>query len=249
MYAGPIHNTAYVERILSYLPSLDKSVYGTIERIRGMLNNVLEEASIMDVPMKPHPLTLKSVQTSTENSKALDSPKAPELNLLPHVDPASIDNHPFFIKPDYLARVLHCSAPSEASVKGALRHLGFRAVRTHIKPGMVKTDAPWPVIWRVMREWVRQRAPVKEGKITENMPGWKIMQVQDAIQDEANNANGSTSTDKTAEEVNGNHDATSKTGLGKVIFDEKLGKKDDKKGLVRYQMNPRANWGPMTRAK
>jgi tRNA (guanine26-N2/guanine27-N2)-dimethyltransferase len=34
-----------------------------------------------------------------------------------------------------------------------------------------------------------------------------------------------------------------------VVFDEKLGKERDTRKLVRYQLNPRENWGPMNRAK
>ena len=35
-----------------------------------------------------------------------------------------------------------------------------------------------------------------------------------------------------------------------IIFDEKLGKEPvSAKKVVRYQMNPRADWGPMNRAK
>jgi len=34
-----------------------------------------------------------------------------------------------------------------------------------------------------------------------------------------------------------------------VVFDEKLGMERDAKRLVRYQINPRENWGPMNRAK
>ncbi|KAI9872207.1 MAG: RNA methyltransferase tRNA(m5U54)methyltransferase, partial [Pleopsidium flavum] len=35
----------------------------------------------------------------------------------------------------------------------------------------------------------------------------------------------------------------------KIVFDEELGREREKKKLVRYQINPRANWGPMNRAK
>ena len=33
-----------------------------------------------------------------------------------------------------------------------------------------------------------------------------------------------------------------------IVFDERLGKEKDRGKLVRYQINPRANWGPMNRA-
>lgn len=47
-------------------------------------------------------------------------------------------------------------------------------------------------------------------------------------------------------------DATSdsdKKDAHAIIFDEELGADKQTKRLVRYQMNPRANWGPMSRAK
>jgi len=35
----------------------------------------------------------------------------------------------------------------------------------------------------------------------------------------------------------------------RIVFDKELGKEEDKaNGIVRYQVNPTANWGPMARA-
>jgi len=33
-----------------------------------------------------------------------------------------------------------------------------------------------------------------------------------------------------------------------IVFDENLGREKPRGKLVRYQINPRANWGPMNRA-
>jgi len=35
----------------------------------------------------------------------------------------------------------------------------------------------------------------------------------------------------------------------KIVFDEELGKEPVGKRMVRYQINPRPDWGPMNRAK
>lgn len=43
--------------------------------------------------------------------------------------------------------------------------------------------------------------------------------------------------------------ANNKSAQPRVVFDETLGADKQTKRLVRYQMNPRANWGPMSRAK
>lgn len=153
------------------------------------------------------------------------------------------DPHPFFFLPTQLAKVLHCITPTEAAIRGALKHLGYRVSRSHTKPGSIKTDAPWSAIWKVMREWVTQKAPIKEGKLKEGMAGWKILY----------GGGGSEWGEEKGEEEGGGGGGKENEGKGeadKVVFDEKLGADTTKdKDLVRYQINPRPNWGPMNRAR
>lgn len=54
-------------------------------------------------------------------------------------------------------------------------HLGYRTSSSHTKPGSIITDAPWAVIWEVIREWIRQKSPVKEGAVTKGTAGWGVM--------------------------------------------------------------------------
>ena len=51
-------------------------------------------------------------------------------------------------------------------------------------------------------------------------------------------------------EANGRATSPSPLSTSKldIVFDERLGKEKDRGKLVRYQINPRANWGPMNRA-
>ncbi len=208
-----------------------------------MLNTALEE-------------TLTCPETSAngeaDNAKAAtsDNPSA------------QVDNHPFFFIPHALSKVLHCQTPSEDALRGAFRHLGYRVTRSHTKPGSMRTDAPWGVIWEVMREWSRQKSPVKAGAIKEGTAGWGVMQRAFKTQDpekaqDENQAPSDAEADQdqtTAADGSGTPKATSPStsaipGKLNVIFDEKLGKQKDTKKLVRYQLNPRANWGPMNRAK
>lgn len=215
MYAGPLHSKSFVERILNSLASVSKETYETTGRIEGMLTTALEET----IP----PLEVEG-----------DLPPPPR-DPSKH-DPAAIDHFPFFFIPSALAKVLHCQTPHENALRGALRSLGYRVTRSHTKGGSIKTDAPWDVIWEVMREWVRQKAPVKEGAIRERTPGWTIMQ-------RASKLVGADKSDGETKEGDG-------TAVKReVMFDEKLGMEKDKKKLVRYQTNPRENWGPMNRAK
>lgn len=208
MYAGPLHSADFVQRILSSLPDASKEIYGTTQRIEGMLHTALEELSL----------------------------PAPEDTLEAHKDDelAFIEPYPFFFHPSYLAGAVHCSCPDEESFRGALRGLGYESTRSHCKPGSIKTNAPWAVIWHVMREWVRQKAPVKTDKIKEGSAAYKLLRLDQANKGE----------DKAEEQE------TEQSRIDKleVVFDQALGKDKSRKGLVRYQTNPKENWGPMGRA-
>ncbi|KAF6813755.1 N2,N2-dimethylguanosine tRNA methyltransferase [Colletotrichum sojae] len=257
MYAGPLHNAEFIERILDLIPTVDKSVYQTTSRIEGMLQTALEEYI-------PGP----------EPEEAVD-PKDREL--------ARIDHYPFFVMPSKLAGTLNTQQPPDDVFRGALRHLGYRVTRSHCRPGSVKTDAPWEAIWFVMKEWVRQKAPVREDKINPQMPAYRLLgldkkaaaadsngdaaaEVKDTEAKETKEAEQGAKADvemkdgseevkeKEAEgEGEGEKGEPSQEELRKtLVFDEKLarlGKRTQGKKLVRYQMNPRENWGPMTRAK
>jgi tRNA (guanine26-N2/guanine27-N2)-dimethyltransferase len=247
MYGGPIHNAAFIEKILSYVPDLDRGTYTTLNRLEGMLHTAYEELNLD--PVK-------------EEEKKMNEKQTPEIPSQPLW---AVDKNPFFLIPSALAKVIHCAAPSATALKGALRSAGYKAMRSHCKPGAVKTDAPWSVVWEVMREWVRQRAPVKEGAIKRGSAGWQIMhkaQMNDisngepAIRMEEGHKEGDVKseerqdTPKNALSESGQHEAKKdEKHVLKIVFDEKLGRDKRVKRLVRYQMNPLPNWGPMNRAK
>lgn len=215
MYAGPIHDPEFIRRVLDGLPSVSKDTYHTTTRIEGMLNLAMEESLI--------------------NVEDPDSPTAK--SKTGKWDPAALDPAPFLFIPSALSKVIHCVTPIENAVRGAIIHLGYQVTRSHTKPGSLKTNAPWEVIWEIMREWTRQKAPIREGALRETTAGYRIMQM---------------GKEKSTAQAGGNDDAvkdaTAETKF-EVVFDEKLGAEKDKKKLVRYQLNPRENWGPMARAK
>ena len=280
MWGGPLHNPHFIQRILDMLPSLDISIYGTIPRIEGMLSLALHE-------------NLDDAGTPIIDPKSL--PNRP----IPTINPIARSNHPFFFHPSSLARVLHCVAPSDAALRGALKQLGYRVTRSHTKAGSMTTDAPWSIIWEIMREWVRQKSPIKKDSIKKGTACWAIMQkdrsrvklreaqrqLRDAIENpdvehleglrkEIEGAlyrNSKMDEESTnAAEADAREDAGVKTSniaekegedaalrgpvqipLSelKIVFDEKLGKEREGKHKVRYQFNPRPDWGPMNRAK
>ncbi|KAH7375139.1 N2,N2-dimethylguanosine tRNA methyltransferase [Plectosphaerella cucumerina] len=159
MYGGPLHNADFVQRMLDLLPTADKAVYGTLPRIEGMLTTALEE-------LLPGP----------EPQGDLD-PKDVEM--------AKIDHYPFFVLPSFLAGTLNSQSIPEALFRGALSHLGYRATRSHCKPGSIKTDAPWDTIWFIMREYVRQKAPVRLDRVKPGSPAYKLLGLDKAEEGKA----------------------------------------------------------------
>ncbi|CZR65624.1 probable N2,N2-dimethylguanosine tRNA methyltransferase [Phialocephala subalpina] len=220
MWAGPIHSPKFIKKILDDLPNVSKDTYHTTARIEGMLTLALEEI-------------LPDLDADT-------SPTAPS-KTKKNFDPAAIDPAPLLFIPSALSKVIHCITPVENSFRGALRHLGYRVTRSHTKPGSIKTDAPWEVIWEIMREWVKQKEPIKDGAVREGTAGWAIMGL------------GKKSTQNGDAKVSNGDDAEADVSTEEkkieVVFDEKLGAEKDTKKLVRYQLNPRENWGPMARAR
>jgi len=219
MYAGRIHSAEFVRRVLDDLPQVSTEIYKTTERIRGMLQTALEEV---------------------EEEPAGDAQD-------PGPSPASKDNvdpRPFFVLPQALAKVLHCRTPGDKAVRGALRRLGYRVTRSHCKPGSIKTDAPWSVIWQVMREWVRQEAPVKEDQFKPGMPGYNLLKLGPDPPEATGLPGGPADTGSRVADPNA-------PAALEVVFDEELGRESSapKGKLVRYQTNPREHWGPMSKAK
>ena len=241
MHGGPLHNVGFVERVLAQLNEVDRKTYPTTDRIEGMLRTALEEITF-------------GVKQKDEKSKQMLDP------LIPKADPAEIDHHPFFFIPSSVSRVVHCSAPPTAALRGALRHAGFRVTMSHCKPGSIKTDASWTDIWHIMTEWVRQKAPLKN-PLKENTAGHAIMskpstsavKTNGAAENIATGTNSTAQNGEAADVEMANTETTKRPSyLGtnfEVKFDEKLGRDHDRGKYVRYQLAPRENWGPMSRAK
>ncbi|KFX89486.1 hypothetical protein V490_06987 [Pseudogymnoascus sp. VKM F-3557] len=194
MWAGPLHDAKFIQRILDDLPKVDKETYQTTTRLEGMLSMALEET------LTPPPRKDDLVPPAVPKGRA---------------DPSVVDPFPFYFIPSVLSKVIHCVTPDENAMRGALRHAGYRVTRSHTKAGTIKTDAPWSFIWQVMREWARQKAPVREGAVREGTPGWKVMGFDKKKADNADAGKG---------------DSEDNGGL-KIVFDESLGKETDKRKL------------------
>lgn len=222
MYAGSLHDNTFVQRIIDSLSSTDAAVYETTDRIEGVLRTALEEH--LPDEKKKNEESQKGGDDESDDSS---------LPLPPGHDMAHVDSNPFYFSPSAVAKVIHAQTPPEDVLRGAFASLGYRVTRSHCKPGSIKTDASWDIIWHVMREWVRQKAPVKQESIGKGTAAWKLLRLNDE--------------DRKKTEGTG-------TERKEVIFDARLGRESraqgDKEGkkIVRYQMNPTKNWGPMNKA-
>ncbi len=303
MWAGPLHNPYFVQRILDKLPTLDKNVYATTARLQGMLTVALEEDLTVQQSNSNNASPLASESNAAPAPTQVPATLTPSPFLIPRTPPATIDPAPFFFIPNYAAKILHCTTPSEDALRGAIRHLGYRVTRSHCKPGSFRTTAPWSVIWEIYREFVRTQRPIKEDAVKEGTAGWAILgrmrggeriKVRDVRQElvgklekvegmeevkiilestlfrlqNQGTANGRSSVNGeeaheagTAEpsgamsggdaaDVSQRSRSPSPQAASKlnIVFDERLGKEKDRGKLIRYQINPRANWGPMNRA-
>ncbi|KAF3895370.1 S-adenosyl-L-methionine-dependent methyltransferase [Trichophyton interdigitale] len=167
MWAGPLHNLVFIQRILDLTAGADRDTYQTCPRIEGMLTTALEEDLDLGGSAKEPTPEAEPVQPDT---------KSQETSLLiPRVDPALIEPYPFFFIVSNLARVLRTSTMPEIQFHGALRSLGYKSTRSHAKPNSIRTNAPWEVVWEIMREWVRLKSPIKPGALTDSTAGAGIL--------------------------------------------------------------------------
>lgn len=247
MYGGQIHSAEFIKKLLAQIPKASPEVYGTLPRLEGMLQTALEEL----IPIPPE----------TANVDPRDAKRA------------EIDHTPFYFIPGKLASVLSCATPGDDMIRGALKHLGYHAERSHCRAGSVKTDAPWSTIWWIMTEWIRQKAPIKVSKYNDKMASYKILKdaglldepAEDVDNTEAAEATHSTmdgveshapeaaQTEEAVETSAKESEGISELDLRKtLVFNDALAKLARQgaptKKVVRYQMNPRANWGPLSKA-
>ncbi|KAJ9656532.1 RNA methyltransferase tRNA(m5U54)methyltransferase [Neophaeococcomyces mojaviensis] len=331
IWAGPLHNPIFIRKILDRLPGLDKTVYGTTDRIKGMLTVALEEEELDWNPSMPRNVDPSNSAASrqAECDTASGTEIVKDSAIVPRLPPELLSPSPFFFLPTYLAKVISLPTPAEDPLRGAFLGLGYTCTRSHCKPGSFKTNAPWSVIWEVMREWARQQEPeriprllgegefVDRGSVKRSSPGWNILKrlrgregdnvavakLRETLRQKLGYGIGAADIETKADlttllqsvlyelehpvgKLNGVADqASSIAGVtedranangqqmltasqpqkitGKalihgggdpseleVVFDAKLGKafRESTEKLVRYQINPRANWGPMVRA-
>ena len=63
---------------------------------------------------------------------------------------------PFFINLHDICKTVKCTPMRGEVFRSALINAGYRVSGTHCSPLGIKTDAPWDVVWDIMRCWVAQ---------------------------------------------------------------------------------------------
>ncbi|CAG8181521.1 unnamed protein product [Penicillium olsonii] len=295
MWGGPLHNPHFIQKILAMLPGADQETYQTCARLEGMLTTALEE----DLDLTPEADGSKPTKSPGTKETFVESKNQQDVEypaIIPRMDVALQEKYPFYFSLSAVAKVLHTTTIPIDEFRGALSNLGYRSTRSHTKPNSVRTDAPWEVVWEIMREWVRQKSPIKESSLKPGTPGaaimaksrenlrklddqdqWLSLLKQDLLSaveagkdvsdlvtkvEAALYRSGSRGSQRVASE---REDATQCPGETsatpakrahpsalEVVFDADLGRavsaSHTKKRLMRYQINPRANWGPLNRA-
>jgi tRNA (guanine26-N2/guanine27-N2)-dimethyltransferase len=154
MWGGPLHNPDFIQKILDLIPKVDPKTYRTLYRIEGMLTTALEE----DLDLAATPQGSQTEDTTTEPTEEPKTEESESTPIIPRLSPALKEKYPFFVSLSALAKVLHTQTVPIDLFRGALHGLGYRTTRSHTRPNSVRTDAPWDVLWEIMREWVRQDA-------------------------------------------------------------------------------------------
>ncbi|KAJ1297774.1 hypothetical protein BS78_01G402700 [Paspalum vaginatum] len=79
---------------------------------------------------------------------------------------------PLFFSLHNIAGTVKCTSPSLVMFRSAVLNAGYQISSTHVNPLGVKSDAPWDVIWDIMRCWVKNH-PIKEQ--ARDLPGTVIL--------------------------------------------------------------------------
>ncbi|KAK4519593.1 uncharacterized protein ATC70_009830 [Mucor velutinosus] len=123
---------------------------------------------------------------------------------------------PFYWTLARLCGTLHCNSIPILDLFSAILNAGYQVSAAHAGKQSIKTDAPSPVVWDIMRAWVKKN-PVVMNNIPENSPARTLLAKEPTITVDF------TRHPKAVSESRSEH-------------------------LVRYQVNPTANWGPKARA-
>ncbi|KAK2000148.1 N2,N2-dimethylguanosine tRNA methyltransferase [Colletotrichum falcatum] len=257
MYSGPLHNPDFIQSILDLLPTVDKSVYQTTSRIEGMLQTAMEEylpgpeptedldakdkelARVDHYPFFVMPSRLAGILSTQQPPDDMFRGALKHLGYRvtrSHCRPGSVKTDApwatiWFIMQEWVRQKAPVRTDRINSQMPAYKLLGLdKAESNGEAKGPTGSNAE-----------AQEEAEAKDEDKDEQAAVPQERQVPADVEMKDGSAEPAGTTDKSEEELR-------KT----LVFDDKLaklGKRREQRKLVRYQMNPRENWGPMTRAK
>lgn len=261
MWGGAIQNPAFAQRILDLLPTLDPETYQTIPRIEGMVTVAMQEE--LDLPVV--------VPEDAPDALAPPIPRNPDAHFTAHPFYFLLDNISKKVNVQTPSADAFRGALKGMGYRVTRSHTKPSAIRTD-----APWEVIWKVIiaWRRQSKTLAEGASETEEfqDLKEGSPGRALIEkfvglsnegqpqvegiekmVQEAIEQGMDayllraklNAMVTKALQRKSASFKG--DEAEKRDL-EIVFDEKLGREKDAKKLVRYQMNPRANWGPIARA-
>lgn len=133
--------------------------------------------------------------------------------------------------------------------------------KANVKEGSVRVGMPG---WKILYQGRKDENENGRGEGAADEEGKKENGQADGLDKTQSPGEGNTTTTETQSNIAPNASAPSpqtksqlrnnSTSIKRaIIFDEKLGRdpprEEGRRRLIRYQINPRANWGPMNRAK
>ncbi|KAK9476160.1 N2,N2-dimethylguanosine tRNA methyltransferase-domain-containing protein [Lipomyces japonicus] len=132
-------------------------------------------------PMWAGPLHNKNfiskIQTIANNLDSSIYKTIPRIKAMTSLASEELDA-PFYFTTNSVASIIHCDSPPMAHFSSALLNAGYKVSPSHAKPGAIKTDASWNVIWDILRAWVKSN-PVNEDNLKPNSPAKKILSVRE----------------------------------------------------------------------
>ncbi|KAI3404006.2 TRM1 [Candida oxycetoniae] len=168
---------------------------------------------------------------------------------------------PFFFNLNQLSALFKSPPISIDSYSRAIGNLGYNLSLTHAKKNCIKTDAPWSVNLEVIKQWSRETNEAYLKEMKEKQANGE--ELNDKIKDKMA---------KLDQDINFNPNLSPKSPGANILMKTKeLELDEERKSLnidfttenevskkisklrklkmVRYQENPRKNWGPMSRPK
>ncbi|SCV74540.1 BQ2448_7569 [Microbotryum intermedium] len=153
---------------------------------------------------------------------------------------SEIPEGPLYFSPTKVCGFFHCQSPPMNLFASALLNAGYQVSRSHAFPGSIKTSAPRDFVFDVMREWIKSN-PVNMKNVKDGSPAKKLLaREQKYVLFLFLFSSGFPHRGDWGLNLLKHHrymvNLTPHPDVAKHMLSNLK--------LVKYQMNPQANWGP-----